>query len=320
MVTHVGRRPQLAVILVTYNSAEVLPAALESLSSTHVDLRAVVVADNASVDDSVKIAQSADHLPIRIVQNGHNLGYAAAINAATEALDLDELDAVFVMNPDCRLRPDTLSMLAVDLQRPRCGIAVPRLLNLDGTLQPSLRWSPTVRRAITEAIVGGKVAGRIGRLGELITNPLAYRRAVTVAWATGAAMLISTQLIKQIGSWDESFFLFSEETEYCLRAADHGYHVWYNPAATALHIGGDAAVNPDLTRLTVVNKVRLYRMRHNALLSSIFYAATVAGEAARALTGRRTARAALDGLVRGRARSSYAIDRLLGRPVTRVES
>jgi N-acetylglucosaminyl-diphospho-decaprenol L-rhamnosyltransferase len=318
MVTHAARRPQLAVIIVTYNSAEVLPGALQSLAPADVDLRAVVVADNASVDDSVKIAESADHLPIRIVQTGRNAGYAAAINAATTVLDLDDLDAVFVMNPDCRLRPDALSLLAIDLQRPRCGIAVPRLLNLDGTLQPSLRWSPTIRRAITEAMIGGKIAGRIGRLGELITNPRAYEKAVAVVWATGAAMLISTQLIKEIGPWDESFFLFSEETEYCLRAADHGYHVWYNPQATSLHIGGDAAANPDLTRLTVVNKVRLYRMRHNALLSSIFFAATLAGEAARALTGRRTARAAVDGLIRG-ARSGYAVDRVLGQQVTVVE-
>jgi GT2 family glycosyltransferase len=214
------------------------------------------------------------------------------------------------MNPDCRLHPDTLALLAADLRRRACGIAVPRLLNVDGTLQPSIRRAPTVSRAVAEAVIGGKKAGRIGRLGELITDPRAYERPGRAVWATGAAMLLSTRLMRELGPWDESFFLYSEETEYCLRAADHGYEVWYNPRAVAVHIGGEAQVNPNLAALTVVNKVRLYRRRHNAIKGSAFYAATLAGEALRAMAGRRTSRAAVAGLVRG-SRSRYTIERVV---------
>jgi N-acetylglucosaminyl-diphospho-decaprenol L-rhamnosyltransferase len=313
MVDTPGAAPHLAVVLVTYNSADVLPGALESLKATGVYLDAVVVADNASVDESVKVAESAVGLPIRVVQLGRNAGYAAAINAGIAALPIDALDAVFVMNPDCRLRPDTLALLAADLKRPRCGIVVPRLLNEDGSLQPSIRRAPTVRRAVAEAVIGGRNAGRIGRLSELIINPKAYDQPGPVVWATGAAMLISARLVRELGPWDESFFLYSEETEYCLRAADHGYQVWYNAAATAVHIGGDAQVNPDLAALTVVNKVRLFRRRHNALTSSAYYVATLGGEAVRALAGRRISRAAVASLVRGRRSSRYAMERVVRR-------
>ena len=313
MVETSGAEPHVAVVLVTYNSADVLSGALKSLKSTGVYLDAVVVADNASRDNSVRVAESAVDLPIRVVQLGRNAGYAAAINAGIAALPIEALDAVFVMNPDCRLRPDTLALLAADLKRPRCGIVVPRLLNEDGSLQPSIRRAPAVRRAVAEAVIGGRNAGRIGRLSELIINPKAYDQPGPVVWATGAAMLISTRLVRELGPWDESFFLYSEETEYCLRAADHGYQVWYNAAATAVHIGGDAQVNPDLAALTVVNKVRLFRRRHNAMTASAFYVATLAGETVRALAGRRISRAAVASLLRGRRSTRYAVERVVRR-------
>jgi N-acetylglucosaminyl-diphospho-decaprenol L-rhamnosyltransferase len=318
MIGGEGAGTRVAVVIVSYNSAETLEGALASLDAMPASVRldAVVVADNASADASVKLAESFTGLPVRIVQTGHNAGYAAAFNAGTAVLELGALDAVLIMNPDCRLRPDTLARLAADLRRPRCGIAVPRLVNLDGTLQPSLRRSPTLGRALVEAVIGGKVAGRIGGLGELITDPKRYEQAGPTVWATGAAMLISTRVLADLGPWDESFFLFSEETEYCLRAADHGYQIWFNPEAVAVHIGGEAGVNPNLAALTVVNKVRLYRRRHGAVASSAFYLATLAGEAVRALAGRRISRAAVAGLLHG-TRSRYAIHQVLGRPAIR---
>src|SRR5262245_47938697 len=315
MVYTEGGQARVAVVLVTYNSGDVLPGALDSLAMTGVRLEAVIVADNASQDDSVKVAESAVNLPVRVVQMGRNAGYAAAINAGIAALDLDAIDAVFVMNPDCRLRPDTLALLTADVKRPPYGIAVPRLLNADGSLQPSGRRAPSVGRAAAEAVIGGKAAGRIGRLSELVTDPKVYEQAGPAVWATGAAMLISVRLVRELGPWDESFFLYSEETEYCLRAADHGHHLWYDPAAVAVHIGGQATVNPALAALTVVNKVRLFRRRHNALSGWAFYAATLIGEAIRALAGRRISRAAVASLVRG-TRSRYAVDRVLGPRLT----
>ena len=95
-------------MIVTFNSADVLEGCLHSLTSQIVHPSVVVVADNASEDEGVAIAEAATDLRIRIVQLGRNAGYAAAINAGIAALDLRKLDAVFVMNPDCRLRPDTL--------------------------------------------------------------------------------------------------------------------------------------------------------------------------------------------------------------------
>ncbi|MGP3936040.1 glycosyltransferase family 2 protein [Nonomuraea sp. KM88] len=283
---------RMAAVIVSYNSAEVLKDCLSSLPR---DLAGVVVADNASRDESVRVAEAAG---CRIVQLGRNAGYAAAINAAVATLDLGAIDAVLVLNPDCRLAPGSLPVLARALDRPGCGIAVPKLVNSDGSLQPSLRRAPTVTRALAQAVLGGTLAGRSSRLGELVTAPAAYERPCPAAWATGAAMLVATPLVRAAGPWEESFLLYSEETEYALRAADLGWSLWYEPEAVFEHIGGESDTSPMLAALIAVNRVRLFRNRNGPVRGAAYFAAVLLGEAVRALRGQRTARAALVALVR----------------------
>jgi len=293
--------PRVAIIVVTYNSSEVLAGCLDSMVNGRegVRLSHVIVADNNSRDDSLAIAQKTEDLPVQIVEVGRNAGYAAAINAGYQALPTDELDAVFVMNPDCRLRPGSLAVLAGSLEADATrGITVPQLINPDGSLQPSLRRRPSLRRTVIEALVGGRLAGRIGNLGELITDPKEYERPRAAVWATGAAMLISVVAMRQIGLWDESFLLYSEETDFALRAADLGWGLWYEPTALVEHIGGEASTNPMLASLLIVNKVRLFRMRRGALAGVVFYLAVTFGEGVRALAGRTTSKAAFWALVR----------------------
>jgi N-acetylglucosaminyl-diphospho-decaprenol L-rhamnosyltransferase len=288
---------QVAAVIVTYNSANVLGGCLRSLSEQGAPLAAVVVADNASRDNTREIAEDSADLPVRFVELGRNAGYAAAINAGIATLDLTRLDAVLVLNPDCRVLPGTLSVLASALRQTGRGIAVPRLINPDGSLQPSLRRTPTACRALVEALLPGGLAGRLGPLGELVTDPRVYERPGVTAWATGAAMLISVSALREVGPWDESFLLYGEETEYALRAADKGWRMWYDPAAVFEHIGGDSGTNPTLASLLTVNKVVLFRRRHNRLHSAAYFAAVAVGECIRAAAGRRTSRASIVALL-----------------------
>lgn len=310
-------QPRVAVVIVTYNSAPVLGGCLDSLTDQGVHVSCVVVADNASHDDSVAIARQATDLPIRTLQLGRNAGYAAAINAGIAQIRLDQVDAVFVTNPDCRLRPGALRRLADALREPGRGIAIPRVLNPGGSLQPSLRRIPTVGRAWAEAFLGGSLAGRLGTLGELVMDPREYERAGVTSWGTGAAMLLSTQTIRDTGAWDESFFLYSEETDYSLRARDRGHSTWYEPAAVIEHIGGDSATNAALSALMVVNKVILFRRRNSRPASWAYFAAIVVNESIRALAGRRVSRATAAALLR-RSRRSQIIRSLTAPDDTRT--
>jgi GT2 family glycosyltransferase len=295
----VGRAPRVAVIVVTYNSADVLDACLRSLErgADGVTLCDVVVVDNASTDDSVAVAE-ASAAPVRVVRTGRNAGYAAGFNAGLAHLDLDRLDAVMVLNPDCQLRPGCLATLAAALDGTHRGVAAPRLVNPDGSLQPTLRRMPTVGRALAESVIGGERAGRIGTLGELVFDPAEHERAGEVAWVTGAALLMSTHCLTTVGEWDESFLLYSEETEFILRAADAGWATWYEPAAVVEHVGGACTTDPALSALLVVNKVRLFRRRRGQPAATAYYLAVLLGQAVRAVGGSATAKASLAALVR----------------------
>jgi len=290
---------EVTVVLVTHNSGTVIPECLGALPDA---LRGVgnwnlVVVDNASDDGTPALTRRLAP-DATVLESGTNAGYAAAINAAVAGSP--HAENVLVLNPDVRLGPDSVVRLIDAVHRPGVGIAVPRLVDERGALQHSLRREPTVVRAFVEAVLGGSWASSHRRLGEVIGDPRDYEFERPVDWATGATMLISRRCLDTVGPWDESFFLYSEETDFALRSRDAGMLTWYTPAAEAVHLGGESNTSPWLWSVLTVNRVGLYAKRHGPLATSAFRLAVILNEVLRAASGSPTHRAGLAAL-RGRA-------------------
>jgi GT2 family glycosyltransferase len=115
-------------------------------------------------------------------------------------------------------------------------------------------------------------------------------------WAEGSTQLISAECWRTCGPWDESYFLYSEEAEFDLRARDAGLGTRYVPTALATHLEGGSAGSPGLWRLLVLNRVRLFRQRNGRVRAVPFWLATTLRELSRAVLGKPTSRAALRGL------------------------
>ncbi len=286
------------VVTVTWNSESVIEGFLGSVSPAMGELSwQVVVADNDSGDSTVETVRSA--MPdARLVQVGRNAGYAAGINAAVAAAACHT--NLLIANPDIRLDAGSGQALIAALDEPRVGIAVPQLRDADGQLTFSIRRDATVLRAFGEAVLGGERAGRWARLGETVTQPGAYDLPADVDWASGAIMAVSRECAESLGSWDETMWLYSEETDYCLRAREAGFRVRYVPSARAVHIGGESGENPMLWTALTVNRIRLFERRHSRLHAAAFRSAVTFNEALRAIAGRPTSRAALKTLTRTR--------------------
>jgi glycosyltransferase involved in cell wall biosynthesis len=157
-----------------------------------------------------------------------------------------------------------------------------------------------VLRALGQALLGER-AGHIPLIGETVTRGGSYIHPVAADWATGAAMLISRQCLEAVGGWDESYFLYSEETDFALRARDAGFALRLAPDAGAVHLGGESESSPDLWSMLTVNRVRLYRRRHGR--AAVFAGAVALGEAIRSFgTDAARHRAALRALLRASAR------------------
>ncbi|MEU4533562.1 glycosyltransferase [Streptosporangium sp. NPDC023825] len=291
--------PPLAVVIVTYSSGKVVEGCLRSLDAALAGAgpARVVVVDNASADDTVErvreVAPEAE-----VIQTGRNAGFAAGVNAGIAAADGCD---VLVLNPDIRLAPGSVLLLRQALALPGTGIAAPRLTGETGTLHLSLRRRPTVPRALGEALLGGHRAGRIPALGELVVDPAAYDRPQAVDWAAGAAWLVSRACLDALDPLDERYFLYSEETEYMLRAGEAGFAVRYEPRAVAVHLGGEQSTSSRLWALSSANRVRMHRERYGRPRGQLMRLAVGLNELARAVArggaGGRRHRAALRQLV-----------------------
>jgi len=231
----------LSVVVVTYQSRDHILACLRSLDA---GLRAneerspalaweCVVLDNDSRDGTPELV--AGEAPwARLVRTGANLGYARAVNrgiAATSGA------MVLVLNPDCVWHPGAIQALAAWLEsHPRCGVAAPRILNPDGTLEYSARGYPDSLTFLFN---------RYSLLSRLWPgNPWSRRYLLldwdhasprSVDWVSGAAMLVRRAAIEAVGAMDEAFFMFNEDVDWCRRMNEAGWSVDYVPAATVVH-------------------------------------------------------------------------------------
>ncbi|AXH96400.1 glycosyltransferase family 2 protein [Ornithinimicrobium avium] len=276
----------VTAVVVTYNSADVVEGLLDSLPAGTPDLGInVVVVDNGSTDDTCAVVSRRPDC--RLVRST-NVGYAAGINRGVAAAGA--ADAVLVLNPDARLAEDAVPQMLEALAEPRVGVVGPHLEEEDGALVLSMRHEPSLARA-----------SGLG-LNEYVRGPRRYRTRQTVDWVLGAVLLIRSECFAELGGMDESYFLYSEETDFCLRARDRGWATVYEPRARAVHIGGASGRNDWTHTLQVVNRVRLYRRRHGPVRGAVFQVLNILSELTWVARGHRSSRASALALLDPRRR------------------
>ncbi len=282
---HVG------VVVVLYNSSALLADLVMSLDLGLRGVRySVIFVDNSSTDCSADRARALvpEAQVVRVTQNS---GYAAGINTGVRSL-ADDVTAVLVLNPDVRLGADCVAELVQGLRAPATGIAVPRLSGDAGQLTMSLRREPLLHRLLLETLLGAKRLGRWWDIGEFVFEPKNYQFEHVTDWAEGSTQLISRECLATVGPWDESYFMFSEETDFGLRARDAGFRTRFVPTARATHLEGSRD-SPPRAAMLWRNKIVLYRRRHGVILGAAFYLAVVLHLVSRAVRGTRTSRQSL---------------------------
>lgn len=265
----------VAAVVVTYNSerhvAELLdsvPAAMGSLAYS------VVVVDNGSTDNTLELLESRDDC---VVVRSTNDGYAAGMNRGVRASPA--ASSVLILNPDAVLDPGSVPVMFAVLRKPGTGIVAPRVREADGSLSPTLRRAPTLGR------VGGLSFTGRPAFAERIEEAVAYETEHEVDWAVGAILLIDGRCYHSLGGMDESYFLYSEETDFSLRAKDAGWATVYTPDAGAMHVGGGSGESATTHTMKILNRIRLYRRRRGTPLAWVYFVLTIVVEARRALLG-----------------------------------
>jgi len=243
-----GSEPSVDVVIVSYNSRDRLRAAVESLVSLeNVD---VIVVDNASSDDS--LAAIAD-LPARTFPLERNGGFAVGCNVGWRA---GAAPYVLFLNPDARIDQVSLATLVGVLERnERAGAAAPRIMNLEGELDYSIRRFPRLLFTYSHAFFLQRLFPGLPLIDE-VRDEEAYARSRPVDWVAGACILVRRTLLEEIGGLDEGFFLYCEDIDLCRRIWDAGYEVWFEPAATCTHEGGASAPRDHALPLLALSRMR----------------------------------------------------------------
>jgi GT2 family glycosyltransferase len=271
-----GMAVDVAAVVVTYNSESHIEALLNSLPAAFGQTSySVVVVDNGSSDDTLgRVEGRGDCVVVR----SRNDGYAAGLNRAVKASP--DSRAVLILNPDATLDPDSVPRMLSALDSvDGVGIVAPRVREADGSLSPTLRRAPSLPR------VGGLSFTGLPFFTERIEEPREYDEGHVVDWAVGAILLIDSDCYERLGGMDESYFLYSEETDFSLRANDAGWLTYYTPDAGAMHVGGGSGESATTHTMKIINRVRLYRRRSGPVRATLYFWMTVGIEVRRALLG-----------------------------------
>ena len=292
---------KIDVIVVCWNDKDNVGKALDSvfrLAEVTADPQYanVVVSDNGSTDGSREFIRERYGDRVTIVENGANLGFAAACN---RAFVKTSAPYVYLLNPDAELKEGALRIMVDFLDRhPNCGIAGSRIYNLDGTIQ---------RDAVGEFDTWAGAFLRSSAWGELplfrrYANGASFRQwdynsARPVDVVIGAAMAIRRALLDEIGYFDEQFFLYHEEIDFAKRAADAGWKTWYVPQSEAVHEGRASARGAYSVDARKKRSRRAYWLKHHG---PVWYGTLVA-----ALVGRYALYAGAVGVVALAARRVF---------------
>lgn len=241
-------KTDLAVIIVTWNNADVIGDALRSLID---DLREsglryqVCVVDSGSGDRTLEIIHG-DFPAVQLIENKVNIGFAAANNLAMRALGFgsgpgapQKPAAVYLLNPDTITHQGATKRLYEALMtQPDVGLVGARLTFADGSFQHSAFRFPGLRQIWAELF---PTAGRLleGSFNGRYPRPLyASAAAFEVDFTLGATMMLKREVIEKSGMFDEDFFLYCEEVDWAWRIKNQGWRILCLPSAHVTHIGG----------------------------------------------------------------------------------
>jgi GT2 family glycosyltransferase len=211
----------VSIITVTYRSAGSITACLESVLGQRGVEAEVIVVDNASPDDTVKVLQGFG-ARIKLIQNRDNIGFGRGCN---QGFAQSNGRYICFFNPDAQfVGYHALADLcrAMD-EHPAWGLAGSRVVTAGGELErPSISYPDQ---------------GRVGKDFSRLPGK--------IAWVVGASMIARREVFEKLGGFDPAFFLYGEETDLCLRARERGHEIGYVETVEIRHVGGASEAGND---------------------------------------------------------------------------
>lgn len=261
--------PDVSIVIVSWNTRELLQACLESIYSSLQSLSPedleIWVVDNVSSDGSLEMV-NREFPAVHTIANTHNMGFAGGNN---QALRLCTANYTLLLNPDTVLFPGALERLIDFMEsHPQVGAAGSRYLNPDHSLQTSAYPFPTLGREVWRLLH----LDRLAHFGtyDMHDWPVDEPRQVEVL--QGASLMLRMAVVEQVGYMDESYFMYTEEVDLCYRIHQAGWGLYWVPGSTIIHYGGQSTgqVAEKMFLCLYESKLKFFR-KHYGRLSAAGY-------------------------------------------------
>ncbi|HEY7060259.1 MAG TPA: glycosyltransferase family 2 protein [Chloroflexota bacterium] len=275
--------PRVGVVIVSYNSARVLPGCLQSLRAQGPSVAVTtIVVDNGSRDGTRELVRR-EFPDVRLVEAPRNGGFSYGTNLGLRALGFlappiigglagpspqpGQPHYVLYLNPDTELPPGALdALLRLMEARPGVGGLSPRLVRADGSLDRAChRGFPTIWNALCHVLGLDARWPRRRLFGGYNLTYLPEDRSTPVDAVAAAFLLVRAAAVRQVGAWDETFFAYGEDIDYCLRLRQVGWTIWYEASVRVLHLKGEASKQRSLPMLREFYRAMdVYYRKHQA--------------------------------------------------------
>ena len=263
----------LSIVIVSYNTKDVLKECLESIYKTIKNLSfEVIVVDNASKDQTREEISKLEFPNFKFIQNKENLGFSKANN-----IGVKETSGRYVLflNPDVVVHSETLEGMVYFMDKEReAGAATCKVILTNGKIDDaSHRGFPTPWNSFTHFSGLAKLFGKIEHFGGYNLKHLDLSQTHEIDALAGAFMIVRREAGEEVGWWDEDYFFYGEDLDFCYMLQQKGWKIYYVPEFSVLHYkgvsGGLKKVSKDITTADTETKKRSTKARFDAM--RIFY-------------------------------------------------
>ena len=223
----------LSIIVTHHNTPELLDVCIKSIKNSIKGIKhEIIIADSGPTEESREFIKDL-YSDIKLVSFKNNVGYSKIVNAA---INKTRGDYILILNADIVvLEGSIIKMLKYIKSHPRVGIVGPQLIDFIGNVQISCFSKPTLGAIIARRTFLGKLDWGKKRLERFSINDRDKQTIKKVDWLQGAAIMIRKEAAKKVGPWDERFFMYFEDADWCRRFWQNGYGVVYLPSAQMAH-------------------------------------------------------------------------------------
>jgi hypothetical protein len=262
---------KLSIIIVCWNVRRDLLRCLQSIKEYPADESfEIIVVDNAGTDGTVE-AVKKNFSEVTIIENKENRGFSAANN---QAIRIAKGQYLFLLNPDTLVHPGSLDTMIQFLDNhPGAGACGPNLGDEDGTAHNSVGYVPTFRSLLYRKTFFKSLGIFRGHYRKLQADNFNYDRQADVEQLSGAALMVRRSVMNEIGLMDESFFLYYEDVDLCLRIRKARWKIVYVPDALITHAGGKSTQQMSAKKNIILYKsIFIYLRKHKGKLSTTLFA------------------------------------------------